>query len=531
MIRTSVLLLLLCAGGMLQAQTTRPYDVQHYHFDIQLNDSNNIIAGAATILVQLKGPSTTLPFDLALKGSQGKGMTVSQVSGRSVRGFSAAEGQVRVFLMPDIKSGDTLSLTIHYSGIPSDGLIISRNKFGKRTFFADNWPDRAHNWIPCADIPGDKAPVSFTVTAPAHYRVVANGTLQGETLLASGFKQTRWKEDTPLPPKVMVIGVADFAVEETGSINGVPVSSWVFAENKENGFYDYKPAKEILGFFMDYIGPYAYQKLANVQSATIFGGMENASNIFYFENSVTGQGGLESLLSHEIVHQWFGDMATEKAYPHLWLSEGFATYLTHVYMEKKYGADSLAHEMQTDREAIIEFSKTHPLPVVDSISPTMRLLNANSYQKGSWVLHMLRQETGDSNFHRIIRTYYDRYKGRNADTHDFQSVAEQVSRLKLDTFFHQWLYRPGMPDLRISWTYLPRLKRYRLNVEQTQSGDAFQFPLELSVAAVFGKPVLYKMKIRSKTESLLLPVKMKPLTVTPDPNTRLLFTGKVTGGN
>lgn len=531
MIRTSVLILFACVSSIVHAQTQRPFDVQQYNFDIALNDSTNIINGQATINVLLTGSASTLPFDLTLKGVNGKGMTVSKVSGRSVRGFSAAENQVRVFLLPDVKAGDTTSITIQYSGIPADGLIISKNKYGKRTFFADNWPDRAHHWIPCVDVPGDKAPVSFSVTAPAHYRVVSNGVLQEERLLTGDQKLTSWKETNPLPPKVMVIGVADFAVEETGSINGVPVSSWIFADDKANGFHDYKPAKDILGFFMDYIGPFAYKKLANVQSATIFGGMENASCIFYFENSVTGVGGLESLLSHEIVHQWFGDMATEKAYPHLWLSEGFATYLTHVYMEKKYGTDSLAHEMQSDREAIIEFARTHPLPVVDSTSPTMRLLNANSYQKGSWVLHMLRTETGDSNFHRIIRAYYDQYKGKNADTRDFQAIAERISGKKLDTFFKQWLYRPGMPDLKISWTYLPRLKRYRLNVEQVQSGEPFRFPLELLVTPLNGKPVAYKMNISNRNESLLLPVRMKPVSVRPDPQTRLLFTGKVTGGN
>jgi aminopeptidase N len=135
---------------------------------------------------------------------------------------------------------------------------------------------------------------------------------------------------------------------------------------------------------IDYIGPYPYEKLANVQSKTIFGGMENASAIFYEETSAALYQNVESLLAHEIVHQWFGDMASEKSFPHLWLSEGFATYLTHIYIESKYGTDSLNNEMKNDRDAIIGFVKESSKPVVDSISPLMDLLNANSYQKGGW---------------------------------------------------------------------------------------------------------------------------------------------------
>src|SRR6266700_2106852 len=179
----------------------------------------------------------------------------------------------------------------------------------------------------------------------------------------------------------MVIGAAGFAVQYSGTINGTPVYSWVYPENKEKGFYDYAQAVDILPFYIKHVGPYAYEKLANVQSKTIFGGMENAGAIFYSENTVTGTRVSESLLAHEIAHQWFGDMATETDWSHLWLSEGFATYMTILYFEKKYEK-----------------------PVVDSsVTNYMELLNANSYQKGGWILHMLRMEAGDSAFWKGIR--------------------------------------------------------------------------------------------------------------------------------
>src|SRR5204863_3050842 len=105
-------------------------------------------------------------------------------------------------------------------------------------------------------------------------------------------------------------------------------------------------------------------------------------------------------------HQWFGDMASEKSFPHLWLSEGFATYLTHIYIESKYGTDSMNAEMKKAREEIIEFAKESGHSVVDSTSLLMQLLNTNSYEKVGWILHMLRRQLGDDVFHKIIRNYY-----------------------------------------------------------------------------------------------------------------------------
>jgi aminopeptidase N len=158
-----------------------------------------------------------------------------------------------------------------------------------------------------------------------------------------------------------------------------------------------QPHKIFLPWLEKHIAPYPYKKLANVQSKTIFGGMENANAIFYFENSVTDTG-IEALMTHEIAHQWFGNSASEKDWSHLWLSEGFATYMTHLYLEEKYGEDSFNNRREADREKVIAFSKTRNTPVSDTSASNnlMQLLNANSYQKGGWVLHMLRRKVGDS---------------------------------------------------------------------------------------------------------------------------------------
>ena len=132
----------------------------------------------------------------------------------------------------------------------------------------------------------------------------------------------------------MVIGVADMHIEEAGIIDGKKVNSCVYPKHKKEALHDLALAPAILEFYINYIAPYEYKKLDNVQSTTRFGGMENAGCIFYDEDALDGTRTSEGLIAHEIVHQWFGNSATEKDWCHLWLSEGFATYLTNVYFEK-----------------------------------------------------------------------------------------------------------------------------------------------------------------------------------------------------
>jgi aminopeptidase N len=326
----------------------------------------------------------------------------------------------------------------------------------------------------------------------------------------------------------MVIGVAKFSVKEyKDSPPGIPVSAWVYPQDSATGFRNYSVAPGILNFLSNYIAPYPYNKLANVESKTIFGGMENASCIFYAESSASSPQGAESLLAHEISHQWFGDMASEKTFAHLWLSEGFATYMTHLYISNKYGIDSMNSEMKDDRQQVISFAKASGHPVVDSISQPRFLLNPNSYQKGSWVLHMLHRQSGDSVFQQILRTYYEKFKGKNANTRDFESVAEEVCGKKLDTFFNQWLYRAAVPQLEINWHYSDSEKKIILTVEQTQTSEAFQFPLDIRINVNTEASVDHTIYISQEKQIFVFPVSSKPVSVIADPYTSVLFEGTI----
>lgn len=516
-------------GGLLAQRTGATIDVQSYIFNVELNDSNDSVKGLATIHLRLLQPTDNIVLDLTSKGADGKGMTISYITENSkpLR-YTHAQDIVRISLSDKGNLNEERTIQIRYQGIPTDGLIIAKNKYNHRTFFADHWPNRARNWLPCIDHPSDKAAVEFMVTAPLHYQVISNGLMIEETNLDAYRKFTHYKESTPLPMKVAVIGVADFAVHYEGDINNIPVYSWVYPEDRAKGFYDYHQAIEILPFFIKNIGPYAYKKLANVQSKTIFGGMENAGAIFYAENSVTGKRSAELLMAHEIAHQWFGDMATEADWAHVWLSEGFATYMAILYMENKYGRDTATKMRIEDRMQVIAFSKQKSGPVVDSSTKNYtELLNANSYQKGGWALHMLRKQLGDSVFWNGLRTYYLQFAGKNAVTDDFRKVMEKVSGKDLKKFFQQWLFTAGLPQLDIQWKYAANKSLLTLNITQRQK-TLFEFPFEIKIKPARGNQIISKsIMIKDQLTTVAIPITGKPLQIVIDPDVNLLYEGNI----
>jgi aminopeptidase N len=514
---------------VLAQQPGAAIDVQHYGFSIALTDTSDLIKGKSNIDVLCIKDTKTITIDLISKNNAGKGMMVLQVTeNQKPLVYTHTNNRLSLQFEATVKAGELKNIEITYEGIPDNGLIITKNKYGHRVFFADNWPNRARHWLPCVDHPADKASLDFIVTAPEHYQVISNGVKTGDTVTSDQQRRTHYTEATPLSTKIMVIGVANFAIQESGTVNYIPVSSWVYPEEKDKGFYDYALAVDILPYFIKNVGPYAFKKLANVESTTMFGGMENASAIFYSdESSITGERKSESLLAHEIAHQWFGDMATEADWSHLWLSEGFATYMTILYFEHKYGYDTARHMLVKNRQQVIDFARKRQRPVVDSsVTNYMELLNANSYQKGGWVLHMLRRQLGDSTFWKGIQTYYNRFAGKNAVTADLCKVMEEVSGENLKPFFNQWLFTAGHPRLDITWKYNAAKKAVDITVIQQQE-TLFQFPLGIQVDSALIKYI----DITNRKTKVSIPFSKKPAKITIDPRVNLLFEGKVAESN
>ena len=509
-------------------------NILHYSFDITLSDQSDKIECTKFVKVHFLGMKNEFALDLQSRDDSGRGMIVTTVKdgkGKALK-FRHADNKLHIFLPKTVKKGDVRTFKIDYYGIPADGIVIGKNMYGDRTFFGDNYPDRARCWLPCVDFPSDKATLDWVVTAPSHYWVIGNGAFVEKKDLNDTVTLTHWREDVPISTKIMVIAAAGFAVDTAGMFGNVPVESWVYPQNREKGFRAFGIALPIVVFYDSLMGTYPYEKLANVQSTTRYGGCENASNIFYAERSVFGSPfSIETLVAHEIVHQWFGNSVTENDWSQAWLSEGFATYLTHVYVEDRYGRERMVEGLKRDRERVISYLHYKPLPVVDTLLVTYpvvedidELLSTNTYQKGGWFLHMLRCELGDDTFLKGIRRYYKRFRNSTASTADLQKVMENVSGKDLNVFFRQWLYQPQIPVLDGYRSFDAGKNKLTITLVQKQD---YLFDVSFSVGIVLpdGEVISKKVRLNKRSQSFAFDVGIKPVKVLTDPDTELLYEG------
>jgi aminopeptidase N len=509
-------------------------DAINYAFRIELSDSSDAIAGEATLDLRfLSTEVRTVRLDLtnAAPTPGGKGMVVSAVTldGAAVT-FTHAHDVLLIPLAVAPAVQQRSRIVVRYAGTPATGLIIGRNKHGDRTFFSDNWPNRTRQWLPTIDHPYDKATSEFIVTAPSHYQVVSNGLQIEVTDVAGGRRRTHWRNSVPISPWLYVLGVARFAMQRVDTFEGKAIETWVYPQDRDAGFADFAtPTKEALAFYSDYVGPFAYERLANIQASSVAGGMEAASAILYHESSVTGTRSVRwrNVVIHEIAHQWFGNAVTEHDWDDVWLSEGFATYFTLRFIEHAYGRDEFVRGLEASRRTVMTFAAANPGYTIihRNLSRMEEVTSSHTYQKGSWVLHMLRGVVGEEAFRSGIRAYYQRHFNATATTADFRRAMEEASGRDLGWFFEQWLYRPGTLQLAGQWTYDARARQLRIALDQVQTdGSLFVMPLEVAVrTAGQALPTIHRVQVDATSNVFRLDVASEPTEVRLDPNLWVLL--------
>ena len=512
----------------------QPIDVEHYRFALTLVDSTDRIDGEAMVRLRLlRGDLSQVTLDLAgmTTARQGRGMRVSGVTrGGKALVFQHAADRLVITLDGALPAGTMIELVVRYAGIPADGLQIKPTPLGDRAFFSDNWPDKGHHWLPMIDHIADKATMEMDVTAPSHYQVISNGLRVEETDDTRGTRRTVWRESVSIAPWLYALGVAHFAVQHVGDYNGIPIETWVFAKQRDAGFHDFAvPTKDALAFYSEWVGPFSYEKLANVQSNSVSGGMEAASAIFYSAGSVDGTRPLRwrNVVIHEIAHQWFGNAVTESDWDNVWLSEGFATYFTLLFIEHAYGRDEFAAGLRDSRRSVIDFYAKRPdyRVIHENLADMADVTTGMTYQKGSWTLHMLRQELGDDRFWSGIRDYYARFRDKNATTADFRLAMERAAGRELGGFFQQWLYRGGVPKLEGSWRWDAAAKQVVVELRQTQPGEPFVLPIDISIATTGAKARVEQVQLTARDGRFSFAADVAPASVELDPNVRLLFSG------
>ena len=508
-------------------------DILHYSFDLTFSDKTDELKGIASISFQCKiNDVSKIRLDLINQAEKwkGKGMTVQSVTlNNQPLSFTHKNDELLIQFGTVPAINQVLTIIVTYSGIPAGGMKIQPTKFGDRSFMCENWPNNARHWLPTVDHPYDKATSEFIVTAPAHYKVISNGLLLEESLIDKETKRTHWKQSVPVSCWLFVLGVADFAVQYVDDFHGKSIQTWVYPKDRDAGFLDFaSPTKQVLQFYSDYIGPYAYEKLANIETQSVGGGMETSSAIFYDEKLVNGQQSvrLRNVVIHEIAHQWFGNAVTETTWDDAWLSEGFATFFTLLFIENAYGHEEFLSGIKAARKTVYDLSKKDSTfaIVANRSAEAGPVTSGITYQKGAWVLHMLRERMGNDTFRKGIQAYYKKYFNANTSTSDFIAEMEKASGQDLKAFFGQYLYRTDNLQLKANWNYDSQSKQIIIQLQQTQStGKPFDFPIEI---AVYKNGASYleivKLTMNTLNAEFKLPSVTKPDLLVLDPRVVLL---------
>ena len=528
----TALLLLAPSVGAQVASPDSALDVLHYRFAITIPDSGQHVDGVATLTVMRRRPADTLALNLV-----GLQVDSVRVDGRS---SIARRTTDRLFVPLPPGVHDTLRVEVSYDGVPDDGLIIRRDSAGRWTYFGDNWPNRARHWLPTVDHPSDKATVSWWVSAPASETVIGNGTRTGQSVvrpLGPGGvprRVTEWNEIRPISTYLMVIAAAPLVETRLGQTacgygsvsRCVPQMVYTAPEQANYMPGPFSAAPGIVTYFSQLIAPFPFERLAHVQSSTRFGGMENATEIFYSDEAFRRHTMNDGLISHETAHQWFGDAVTERDWPELWLSEGFATYFSALWAEHAHGDSVFRETMRGIRARVLRDERVATRPVIDTTETNlMALLDANSYQKGGFVLHMLRRELGDSDFFRGLRIYFHAHEFGNATSADLRDALEQSSGRPLHWFFDQWLRRPGYPELTVNWSYDASAYAVHVTVTQGDRFGYFRMPLTLELRDAQGRTQVATIDLDATAETTTtIPLRLlsAPTALVADPDVSLL---------
>lgn len=519
---------------------SRDHDALHLELDLEIDLDNQRIWGSATHTIQILKPGTRR-IELNSVGLEIHSVQVgSDDNSRPVApGMADARWEVVPSLDPfndmlavDLGKpaavGEIFAIRIEYSADdPGYGLFFVQPEGGSNNRRPEVWSqgEGQNNrfWFPGFDYPNDKATYEGIFRVEPGNFVLSNGVLVDEREV-DGKLQFHWSLDTPQVNYLVMLAAGEYEVHRENH-SGVEllyvVPPGTGAETVERCYGVTRDVLDVLG---EVTGtPYPYKKYAQVVVQNfIFGGMENTTATVMNERSLFDERTMltrdaESLIAHELAHQWWGDMVTLREWTHMWLNEGFATYFQKLYEERAHGEDQFRLALYSTHEGLVGRDNSSPLPmVVDFYNRVGDRSNANVYSKGSSVLHMLRQLLGDEVFFAVIKQYGAEHAFGFADTADFARVIKDVSGENLDWFFEQWVYLAGHPELKASKSWDEKARLLTLKVEQTQEVKGlvplFRLPVDIEITTDAGAKV-YSVVLENKSQEYYFNLDSKPKMV------------------
>ncbi|NOY57662.1 MAG: T9SS type A sorting domain-containing protein [Calditrichaeota bacterium] len=504
-------------------QDENPIDVLHYDLNLVIEPTSGTILGEARLTIRFLQPDAA-SFYLDLIS-----LSVDSVLLDDARINFKTENQRIV--IPVENPVDTTIVAVFYHGRPAnDG--FGGFFFGSRTIWTvgeglyTNPPSMFRYWVPSHDDPSDKATLDMKVTVPQPLQVVSNGLLVSTMENSeNGTVTFDWKESHPIATYLIAVSIDEYAVftENYISVSGdtIPLQFYVYPKNLERAQEDWKDTAKMIVFFERKFVPFPFDKYGMVE-VPMRGAMEHQSMTSYSSGLITGDHRYDYIVAHELAHQWWGDLVTLSDWRNIWLNEGFATYCEALYFESM-GGDSARQKYMENLQTIYfgEVTRLGNFPIYDP----KYLWGGTVYQKGAWILNMLRWNVGDSLFFQSLRTYANRFAYGNAATDDLKNTFEDVSGQNLDWFFDQWVYGEGFPELEVGWE-MTRAGNAKyivgVKIRQKQKSDKpFYLPMEIEIQTALGN-VLDTVIVKNRENDFQFTVNGLPRELVVDPNHWLL---------
>jgi aminopeptidase N len=504
---------------------SRDYDLQHSRIALRFDlDQKKVIGDVTHTLIILRDPTSKIIFDSA-------GLTIQSVTvNKSPAKFDTKDDKLVIPLTTAAHAGEKFDVNIRYEGKPTKGLffILPDKDYPDRPkqVWTQGESEDTRYYLPTYDYPNDRLTSETILTVPASWITVANGKLISVSDAANGMKIWTWKESVPSSTYLITIVAGEFD-EVKDTWRGLPVTYYAPKGRGDRLAINYSRTPQMIELFSKKLGvDYPWEKYAqSMVDDFVAGGMENSSATTNTSASLqhpklapeylTGQ---DDLISHELGHQWFGDLVTCKDWGDIWLNEGFATFMETVWSESHFGKDQADYERWLAARGWFEQANLYDKPIVRHDFNDSGEFDGNAYTKGGWVLYMLRHQLGEDAFYRGLKHYLEVNRGKNVVTADLAKAVEEATHVNVDQFFSQWLYGAGAPKFDLSYKYDDAKHEIALTVKQTQKVEGrvglFRIPTEVEVTTASG-PKLFPITFSGEKETAVFtfPADSAPLMV------------------
>jgi aminopeptidase N len=507
----------------------RPGQVEHIALDLVLDIPNSSFTGTCAIRLN---PVRSAIESLTLDAVDLKIDRV-EIDGTDCD-FNYDGELLHIPVKVDVTAGKILDLVIHY-GVknPQRGMYFIHPD--------EHYPDKptqvwtqgededSRFWFPCFDYPGQLATSAIRVQVPKDFVAISNGELVEQTMFGED-RVYQWMQKEIHPTYLMTLAVGRFS-EIADSWNGKPVTYYVEQGLEESAKLSMGKTPRMIEFFSEKFGyPYPFPKYAQVCVADfIFGGMENTSATLLMDRCLLDKRAsldnfnTESLVAHELAHQWFGDLVVIKHWSHAWIKEGMASYCEVLWTEHEYDKDEAAYYLLGEAQSYLsEDSDRYRRPIVTNIyREAIELYDRHIYEKGACVYHMIRTELGDELFDRFVHTFVNDNAHKTVETIDVLRAIDKATGRNLAFLFDQYVYRGGHPDYKVAYSWDGDSKLAKLTVTQTQAKEGVHtltndlFDLKIPIGFGYVKDgvadvKVTKIRVYEKEQVLYFPLETKP---------------------